>query len=183
MTFSLRQWQSVWRDCNFRWLPRLGSWETGCHVLSSNKRPGYHTGDRRRKQVRLFDPCLVQHLSTDRETKSAQIIMPSKREIKKNDVFVSLYQMHTKSLHETQIHSGYCFDCLRDGKPYKRVEEIMALLGDVALRFDDIQDTYKAFWEQKIMCMSQSLTCNKPLWVWVKRSDGHVWRIMGYPWT
>ena len=71
--------------------------------------------------------------------------MPSKHlKGKKNDVFVSLLSdAHEVTPRDSGTFLAIVSTVCETDNPVKEVEEGIALLGDVALRFDDVQDTYE----------------------------------------
>jgi Rab GDP dissociation inhibitor len=109
--------------------------------------PSYLTGERRRKTGTVIrSTCLVQHpINRTEDAQSAQIIMPSKHlKGKKNDVFVSLLSdAHEVTPRDSGTFLAIVSTVCETNNPVKEVEEGIALLGDVALRFDDVQDTYE----------------------------------------
>ena len=129
-------------DCQGLGPERLGA---TCSVVIGD--PSYLTGDRRRKTGTVIrSTCLVQHpINRTEDARSAQIIMPSKHlKGKKNDVFVSLLSdAHEVTPRDSNTFLAIVSTVCETSNPKSEVEEGIALLGNVALRFDDVQDTYE----------------------------------------
>ena len=76
---------------------------------------------------------------------SAQIIMPSKHlRSKKNDIFVSILgEAHEVTARNSNTYLAIVSTVCETDDPVSEVNEGIALLGDVAKRFDDVCDTYE----------------------------------------
>jgi Rab GDP dissociation inhibitor len=109
--------------------------------------PSYLTGDRRRKTGTIIrSTCLLKHaINRTDDAQSAQIIMPSKHlKGKSNDVFISLLgEAHEVTPRKSGTYLAIVSTVVETADPIAEVNEGIAQLGEVALRFDDIVDTYE----------------------------------------
>jgi RAB protein geranylgeranyltransferase component A len=109
--------------------------------------PSYLVGERRRKTGTIIrSTCLLKHpINRTDDAQSAQIIMPSKHlKGKNNDIFISLLgEAHEVTPRNSGTYLAIVSTVVETADPISEVNEGIAQLGEVALRFDDIVDTYE----------------------------------------
>lgn len=116
-----------------------------CSVVIGD--PSYFGEDRKRKNGTIIrSMCLLKHpVNRTEEAQSAQIIMPSKHLKGKNtDIFISiLSDSHQVTPKNSGVHLAIVSTAVETSNPVAELNEGIAQLGEIALRFDDIVDTYE----------------------------------------